>query len=108
MSTGPYESEHRTRLNRVDPLLRSQGWTIRDYDDHLEQSSCISHAVTEYPTDNGPADYGLFVHGRFLGIVEAKKLSGWVTTQGDPAVPCVQSCAAFLGKTFHSTRVRAA
>ena len=33
------------------------------------------HAVTEYPTDNGPADYALFVAGRLLGIVEAKKLT---------------------------------
>jgi type I restriction enzyme R subunit len=29
----------------------------------------------DYPTANGPADYALFVDGRILGIVEAKKLS---------------------------------
>jgi hypothetical protein len=32
-------------------------------------------AVTEYPTENGPADYALFVDGQFPGIIEAKKVS---------------------------------
>lgn len=34
-----------------------------------------NHAVGEYPTATGPADYGLFVMGRFLGVLEAKRLS---------------------------------
>ena len=29
----------------------------------------------ELPTDNGPADYALFINGSLLGVVEAKKLS---------------------------------
>jgi type I restriction enzyme R subunit len=33
------------------------------------------HAVTEYPTANGPADYALFVDNQLLGIVEAKKVT---------------------------------
>src|SRR5262249_22549924 len=33
------------------------------------------HAVTEYATVNGPADYALFVAGQPLGVVEAKKLT---------------------------------
>jgi type I restriction enzyme, R subunit len=32
-------------------------------------------AVVEYPTDNGPVDVALFVNGRMLAIVEAKKIS---------------------------------
>ncbi len=32
-------------------------------------------AVEELPTANGPADYGLFVGGQLLGIVEAKKVA---------------------------------
>jgi type I restriction enzyme R subunit len=75
MSTSPHESEQRTRLKRVDPWLRSQGWQIVPFSDLQDRSSLTAHAVTEYPTDNGPADYGLFVDGRLLGIVEAKKLS---------------------------------
>jgi type I restriction enzyme R subunit len=32
-------------------------------------------AVEELPAANVPADYGLFIAGRLLGIVEAKKVS---------------------------------
>jgi type I restriction enzyme R subunit len=31
--------------------------------------------VEEYPTETGPADYALFVEGKLLGIIEAKKVS---------------------------------
>lgn len=30
--------------------------------------------MTEFSTDSGPADYALFVDGRWLGIIEAKKV----------------------------------
>ena len=33
------------------------------------------HAVEEYPTETGPADYALFVNGKLLGIIEAKKIA---------------------------------
>ncbi len=33
------------------------------------------HAVEEYPTETGPADYVLFVEVKLLGIIEAKKVS---------------------------------
>jgi type I restriction enzyme R subunit len=31
-------------------------------------------AVCEFQTDTGPADYALFVDGRAVGVVEAKKM----------------------------------
>jgi type I restriction enzyme, R subunit len=34
-----------------------------------------NHAVTEYPTANGPADYALFVAGRLLAVVEGKRVT---------------------------------
>ena len=40
----------------------------------MDESALTHHAVTEYPTSNGPADYALFVNGRLLGIIEAKKV----------------------------------
>lgn len=40
-----------------------------------DPSNLSNHAVEEYPTDNGPADYALFVQGKLLGIIEAKKVS---------------------------------
>ena len=38
-------------------------------------SKLTCHAVEEFPTANGPADYALFVKGRLLGIIEAKKVT---------------------------------
>ena len=69
------EPEWRTRKTRVDTLLRKLGWTIVAFRPDLALGSLTKHAVTEHPTDNGPADYALFVGGRPLGIIEAKRLT---------------------------------
>jgi len=69
------ESEWQTRRERVDPLLKSSGWNIVPFDPSCSTAAYQNHAVTEYPTANGPADYALFVDGQPLGIVEAKRLS---------------------------------
>jgi len=69
------ESEKQTRRQRIDPRLRSQGWKVIPYSPTLSHALCDRVAVEEYPTENGPADYALFVNGRILGIVEAKKLT---------------------------------
>jgi type I restriction enzyme R subunit len=69
------ESEAATRVKRIDPRLVAQGWTIVDHDPGTPAAALTQHAVREYPTDNGPADYALFVGGRLLGILEAKKTS---------------------------------
>jgi EcoEI R protein C-terminal len=65
------ESEYQTRRKRIDPLLTSQGWKIVRSDLTNVIASYPHHAVTEYPTANGPADYALFVDNQLLGIVEA-------------------------------------
>jgi type I restriction enzyme R subunit len=69
------ESERRTRRQRVDPALKSQGWKIVPYDGARPLSDYSGHAIAEYPTENGPADYALVVGGQLLGIVEAKKVT---------------------------------
>ncbi len=69
------ETEYRTRRSRIDPHLIAQGWEIVPFDASAVPASYTHHAVTEYPTANGPADYALFVAGQPLGIVEAKKVS---------------------------------
>ncbi len=62
MPGGPREeSEARTRRTRIDPKCPLHRYT--------------HHAVSEFPTANGPADYALFVDGRPLGIVEAKRVT---------------------------------
>lgn len=69
------ESERRTRQARIDPRLAAQGWKVVPFDAKASLSKYSRHALTEYPTVNGPADYALVEGGQILGIVEAKKLS---------------------------------
>jgi type I restriction enzyme, R subunit len=69
------ESEWLTRKNRIDTRLRALGWQIVPFNAGAPLSIYAKHAVEEFPTDSGPADYALCVGGRILGIVEAKKLS---------------------------------
>ena len=71
------ESEKTTRKNRVDEKLRSSllNWIIIHNDKVKDTSLLNFHAVEEYPTTTGPADYALFVDGKLLGIIEAKKIS---------------------------------
>ncbi len=71
------ESEWQTRKQRIDTRLRSlvQPWSIVPYRDDLDTSSLHAVAVEEFPTASGPADYALFVNGRLLGFIEAKKVS---------------------------------
>jgi type I restriction enzyme R subunit len=70
-----YESEWWTRKKRIDKRLNALGWQIIPFNPAAPHSSFTKHAIEEFPTDNGPADYALFVNGRILGVVEAKKLS---------------------------------
>ncbi len=71
----PHESEKITRRKRIDPKLKAIGWIVVPYVDGMDVSQLTNHAVEEYQTVNGPADYALFVNGMLLGIVEAKKLA---------------------------------
>ena len=67
------ESERHTRRTRIAPRLRACGWQIVTFDHRKSQSDYDHHAIEEYPTSNGPADYALIAGGQLLGVVEAKK-----------------------------------
>src|SRR5262249_26436353 len=71
------ESEWQTRKSRIDTRLRSLNppWQLLPWKPDLDPSTLTCHAVTEFPTANGPADYALFVSGALLGILEAKKVT---------------------------------
>lgn len=71
------ESEWQTRKQRIDTRLRSLSppWQIIPWRAGLDLSTLDRHAVAEFPTANGPADYALFVAGTLLGILEAKKVT---------------------------------
>lgn len=68
-------SERVTRKQFIDKKLRALGWTILPFRDDLDNSKLSNHAVEEYPTSKGPCDYALFVKGKLLGLIEAKKLA---------------------------------
>jgi type I restriction enzyme, R subunit len=72
MTPSPSEqySEFLTRKRRIDPRLDARGWK-------LARSSGSPRAccrTEEEPTDNGPADYALWLDNAIAAIVEAKKL----------------------------------
>ena len=71
------ESEKTTRKIRIDSKLKSSllNWKVVPWSNGLDTNSLLAYAVEEYPTKTGPADYALFVNGKLLGIIEAKRLS---------------------------------
>ncbi len=58
----------------IDKRLEQSGWLIQDMKE-LNPSAAVGVAVREFPTDTGPVDYALFVNGKPVGVVEAKKNS---------------------------------
>lgn len=69
------ETEAATRELRIAHSLTARGWTVVSFTPEVPIADYARHAVRDYPTDNGPANYALFVDGRLLGIVEANTLS---------------------------------
>ncbi len=69
------EAEWETRKKRIDPQLAACGWVVVPSDPHSPLGAYTHHALTEFPTANGPTDYALIVTGQQLGVVEAKKLT---------------------------------
>lgn len=71
------ELEWQTRRDRVNTKLRKliPAWDIIKYKEGLDTSILTCHAVEEFPTGKGPADYALFIKGKLMGIIEAKKVS---------------------------------
>ncbi len=68
------ELERQTRKERIEARLRGCGWEVVPYNRTL-LAAHTRHAVCEYPTESGPADYALFYDGQILGVIEAKQLS---------------------------------
>jgi len=70
------ELEWKTRRDRINTKLTAlkPAWTIIHYR-NISGVPLNHHAVEEYPTRFGFADYALFVNGKLLGIIEAKKVT---------------------------------
>lgn len=56
----------------IDGKLEQSGWVIQDLA-MVNPMASLGVAVREYPTNTGPVDYALFVEGKSVGVVEAKK-----------------------------------
>lgn len=56
----------------IDDKFRQSGWVIQDLN-RLNRSVSLGVAVREFPTSTGQVDYALFVDGRPVGVVEAKR-----------------------------------
>ncbi len=63
----------------VDAKLRSAGWTVdTDTIRHAsgaKPSDAEAIAIAEWPTEDGRVDYALFLKGRCVGVIEAKRQS---------------------------------
>ncbi|MBR0067773.1 MAG: DEAD/DEAH box helicase family protein, partial [Kiritimatiellae bacterium] len=56
----------------IDKRLEQSGWIIQDMRE-VNPMAALGVAVREYPTSTGPVDYALFVDGKPVGVVEAKR-----------------------------------
>ncbi len=73
------ELDEQTTRVLIDDRLRAAGWTV--------DSVVLRHAlgarpdyvtpiaIAEWPTKSGPVDYALFIAGRCVGVIEAKRQS---------------------------------
>ena len=58
--------------DNIDKQLIDCGWIIQNKK-QINLNAGLGVAVTEYQTDVGPADYVLFVDGKPVGVIEAKR-----------------------------------
>lgn len=56
----------------IDRKLEESGWIVQDVK-QLNPAVSLGVAVREFPTSTGPVDYALFIEGKPVGVVEAKK-----------------------------------
>ncbi|MBP5455970.1 MAG: DEAD/DEAH box helicase family protein, partial [Paludibacteraceae bacterium] len=58
--------------DKIDSLLEQAGWKIQSKN-KIDFSVGVGVAIREYQTDEGPADYVLFVNRKPVGVIEAKR-----------------------------------
>ncbi len=58
--------------DKIDSLLEHAGWKIQSKN-KIDFSAGLGVAIREYQTDEGPADYVLFVNRKPVGVIEAKR-----------------------------------
>ncbi len=68
----PNQNPEEIARDHIDKQLVACGWLVQSKSS-INLNAGIGVAVREYLTDVGPADYVLFVEGKPLGIIEAKR-----------------------------------
>jgi type I restriction enzyme R subunit len=82
----PQDTPERRARQRIDGGLRAAGWTVQSRDE-INLSAARGVAIREFKMEPGYgfADYLLFVDGKALGALEAKK-EGFALTGVEPQV----------------------
>jgi type I restriction enzyme R subunit len=68
----PNQNPEQIVRDTIDAQLKACGWRVQDKS-RINLREGLGVAVREYPTDVGPADYVLFVDGKPVGVIEAKR-----------------------------------
>ena len=79
---------------QIDCRLEQSGWVVQDLK-KVNPMAALGVAVREYPTSTGPVDYALFVAGKPVGVVEAKK-----DDLGENITTVEQQSGRYAGSTF--------
>ncbi|MDE2342161.1 MAG: type I restriction-modification system endonuclease, partial [Betaproteobacteria bacterium] len=71
------ELDEATTRILIDDQLRAAGWTVDTtlfrHANGTRPAPGQAIAIAEWPTASGPVDYALFVEGRCVGVIEAKR-----------------------------------
>src|SRR4030095_9605967 len=72
MENIPNQNPEQVARDLIDSKLRTCGWVIQNRT-KINLAAGIGVAIREYITDVGPADYVLFIEGKPVGVIEAKR-----------------------------------
>ena len=67
----PNQNPEQIARDKIDSQLVKAGWLVQDKN-NFNPNAGLGIAFKEYQTEIGPADYGLFVNGKAIGVIEAK------------------------------------
>lgn len=68
----PNQNPEQKARDNIDDQLKTCGWDVQSKS-KINLNAKLGVAVREYQTDVGPADYVLFVNGKPVGVIEAKR-----------------------------------
>lgn len=75
----------------IDAQLAAAGWAVQNRD-QINLSAAHGVAVREMQSQGGPADYVLFVDGKALGVLEAKKAGTTLSGVAEQTKPFGNPC----------------